>query len=200
MQTFILFLLAILALILVFIFFVIGIYNSLIRCRNQFKNAYAQIDVQLQRRYELIPNLVETAKKFMKHEQDTLERVIQARNQAMQINLSLADDPANTQMIGQLMEAEKILSQGLAKLMAVAESYPELKSDVTMNNLMEELTSTENKVSFARQAFNDSVMIYNNKVEEFPNNVLAGMFNFSMAKQLQIADEKMKDAVKVDFS
>ncbi len=188
--------------IVIFVLFtivVMSIYNRIIRLKNQFKNAYAQIDVQLQRRYELIPNLVETAKAFMNHEKETMVGIIEARNQAHRISVDLANDPGNAAMMQQLMAAEGHLSAGLGKLFALAENYPDLKSDVTMNKMMEELTSTENKVSFARQAFNDAVMAFNNSIQEFPNNILAGMFNFTEAKSLEISKPEMRETVKVQF-
>lgn len=183
----------------VFVMMVIGIYNTLVRLKNHFKNNYAQIDVQLQRRYDLIPNLVETAKGYMSHEKDTLERVIQARNQAHKINVQVAADPTNPDTMKELAQAEQTLTKSMGGFFALAESYPELKADGTMKNLMEELTSTENKVGFARQAFNDSVMSYNIGIQEFPNNILAGMFNFREANQLELTNEEAKEAVKVSF-
>lgn len=184
---------------IILVVLVIGIYNRIIRLRNQFKNAYSQIDVQLQRRYELIPNLVETAKAFMDHEKETMIGIIEARNQAHKISVNLANDPGNAAMMQQLMAAEGQLSAGLGKLFALAENYPELKADETMKRLMEELTHTENKVSFARQAFNDAVMVFNNSIQEFPNNILAGIFNFSEAKPLEVDKPEMREAVKVSF-
>jgi len=180
-------------------FFVIGLYNRLIQLRNRFKNAFSQIDVQLTRRYELIPNLVETAKGYMRHEQDTLQKVIEARNQAHKVQIDLSKNPADPAMMEQLMMAEKTLTKSMGTFMALAESYPDLKANTTMNTLMEELTSTENKVSFARQGFNDAVMEYNNAREVFPNSVLAGMFNFAPASLFEVENEKVRQAVKVEF-
>jgi LemA protein len=183
----------------IFIFIVIGIYNKLVRNRNEYQNAFSQIDVQLTRRYELIPNLVETAKKFMKHEQETLTAVIEARNQAHKININMGKDPANPQMMEKLVAAEGTLGKAMGSFFALAEKYPDLKSDSTMNNLMEELTSTENKVAFARQHYNDTVTDYNVSREEFPSNIIAGMFNFSRATLFEVEDPKAKGPVKVSF-
>jgi LemA protein len=158
--------------------FVMSGYNKLVTLRNRFKNAFAQIDVQLKRRYDLIPNLVETAKGYLKHERETLEAVIAARNAAASANTRAAANPADPVAMKQLMGAESQLSGVLGRLFALSEAYPDLKANTTMNNLMEELTSTENKVSFARQAYNDSVMTYNTQRETFPTNLIAGTFNF----------------------
>jgi LemA protein len=187
------------AVVAIVVFMVIGIYNSLVRLRNAFKNNFAQIDVQLKRRYDLIPNLVETAKKFMAHEKETLEAVIQARNHAFQAGQAAAANPTDSRAVGALGQAETQLTQSMGKLMAVFESYPDIKADSTMNGLMEELTSTENKIAFARQAYNDSVMTYNNGREQFPNNVFAGMFNFQQAQLLEIENPVEREAVKVQF-
>lgn len=189
-----------LGIILLFAFIVMGIYNGLITARNYFKNAYAQIDVQLKRRYDLIPNLVETAKGFMKHERETLEAVIQARNQAQMANQKVAINPADQEAVGALGAAETALTGAISKFFALTENYPDLKSDTHMSNLMEELTSTENKVSFARQNFNDSVTSYNNKRETFPSNIIAGMFNFTEARLLEVIDSpEERKSVKVSF-
>lgn len=185
---------------LVLVFWSIGIYNGLVRMRNGFKNAFAQIDVQLKRRYELIPNLVETAKGYMKHEAQTLERVIAARNQAFQAEAKVAGNPANASAMKEFSQAESQLTGAVGRFMAVMESYPDLKANTTMNSLMEELTSTENKVSFARQAFNDSVMSYNNQREVFPNSIFAGMFGFQAAELLQIEKPEEREPVKVSFN
>lgn len=185
---------------LVFIFWAIGIYNGLVRMRNAFKNSFAQIDVQLKRRYELIPNLVETAKGYMKHERDTLERVIAARNQAFQAEQKLAGDPSNSAALKDFQTAESQLTAHVGKFMAVMEAYPDLKANTTMNNLMEELTSTENKVGFARQAFNDAVMTYNNQREVFPNILFANFLGFQAAELLQVESPEERKAVKVSFS
>jgi LemA protein len=180
--------------------FIIGVYNKLVTLRNRFKNAFSQIDVQLTRRHELIPNLVETAKGYMKHERDTLEAVIQARNQAMAAQKAAAAHPEDASAIKGLMGAETMLTGALGKFFALSESYPDLKADQTMMNVMEELTSTENKVAFARQAYNDSVMTYNTQREVFPNNVVAGTFNFREAQLFELEDPAHKKAVKVSFT
>lgn len=178
----------------------IVIYNGLVTARNRFKNNYAQIDVQLQRRYDLIPNLVDTAKRYMKHERDTLEAVIQARNQAQGAAREAARTPEDPSAIQKLMGAEGILGGALGRFFALAEAYPDLKANQTMQQLMEELASTENRVAFSRQAFNDSVMEYNNQREQFPNNLIAGPFNFLQAQQLEIQNEEAREAVRVSFS
>jgi LemA protein len=180
----------------------VGIYNGLVTARNAFKNAFAQIDVQLQRRFDLIPNLVEVAKKYMGHERETLEAVIAARA-AAQSGLSAAKaNPGDPAAMAQLAAAQGQLNAGLGRLLAVAEAYPDLKANQNMMQLTEELTSTENKVAFARQAFNDAVMGYNNKRETFPNSIFAGMFNFAAATLLEIpADQQaeVRAAPKVQF-
>jgi len=179
--------------------FVIGIYNRLIAARNRYKNAFAQIDVQLTRRYDLIPNLVEVARKYMAHEKDTLEAVIQARNGAVSQLKKTAADPTDPDAVAKLNEAEQGLSGALGRLFALSEAYPDLKANQNMMQLTEELTSTENKVAFARQSYNDSVMAYNILRESFPNNLVAGTFNFQPAQLLEIEDEAKREAVKVDF-
>lgn len=179
--------------------YVVAIYNGLVRGRNQFKNAFAQIDVQLQRRYDLIPNLVETAKGYLKHERETLEAVIQARNQAQAASRDASAHPEDGSAIGALGAAEGVLAGALGRFFALAEAYPDLKANQTMQQLMEELSSTENKIAFSRQHFNDSVMAYNNQREQFPNNLIAGPFNFQEAKMLELEDEEARKAVKVEF-
>ncbi|WP_127714073.1 LemA family protein [Halobacteriovorax sp. HLS] len=181
------------------IFYFIGIYNSLVRKRNEYQNSFKQIDVQLKRRYDLIPNLVETAKKFMSHERETLEAVIMARNQAAGAMKALGGNAGNIEGMKNSMQMEGMLSQTLGKLFAVSESYPEIKSDSTMSDLMEELKSTENKISFARQHYNDSVTDYNNTREVFPSNIIAGMFNFIAATLWEITNNVEREAVKVEF-
>src|SRR5467141_1737058 len=163
----------------------VSIYNGLVARRNRFKNAFAQIDVQLKRRYDLIPNLVETAKEYIKHERQTLEAVIAARASAQSANQRAAANPANAEAMKQMGAAEAGLSGALGRLFAVSEAYPDLKANQTMMQLTEELTSTENKIAFARQAFNDSVMTYNNAVQQFPSNFIAGAFSFQPATLLE---------------
>jgi LemA protein len=192
--------LIVLALIALAVFWAIGAYNRLIDLRNKFKNAFAQIDVQLKRRYDLIPNLVETAKGYMKHERETLEAVIKARNSAVTANAAAAADPANPAAIQGLMAAEGALSGALGKLFALAEAYPDLKANANMMQLSEELTGTENKIAFARQAFNDAVMTFNTAVEQFPSNVIANFFAFKQAELLQATEApEEKKAIKVQF-
>jgi LemA protein len=189
--------------IVVPVFFVlmwlVGAYNRLVALRNRFKNAYAQIDVQLKRRYDLIPNLVETAKGYIKHERGTLEAVIAARNAASAANVAAAQNPGDATVMKGLSGAETALTSTLGRLFAVAEAYPDLKANTTMMALMEELTSTENKVAFARQAYNDSVMAYNTQRETFPTNMVAGPFNFGPAELFVIEKPAEKEAPKVSF-
>ncbi len=180
--------------------FAIGIYNSLVALRNRYKNAFAQIDVQLKRRYDLIPNLVETAKGYLKHESETLEAVVAARNSATTAGSKAAANPGDPQSMKELAGAESGLTGALGRLFAVAEAYPDLKANQNMMQLTEELTSTENKISFARQAYNDSVMAYNTKREVFPSSIVAGMFNFAPAELFQIENPAEKEAPKVSFS
>ena len=177
----------------------VGIYNGLITARNAFKNAFAQIDVQLTRRHDLIPNLVEVARGYMQHERETLEAVIAARSGAVSAQKSAAADPGDPAAIEKLGGAENMLTQALGRLFALSEAYPDLKANQTMMQLSEELTSTENKVAFARQAFNDAVMAYNNRREVFPSNIVAGMFNFQPAALLDIESPDMRQAPKVSF-
>jgi LemA protein len=177
----------------------IGAYNRLVGLRNRFKNAFAQIDVQLKRRYDLIPNLVETAKGYLKHERGTLEAVIAARNVAASASARAAANPGDAAAMKELSGAEGALTGVLGRLFAVAEAYPDLKANTTMNSLMEELTSTENKVAFARQAYNDSVMTYNTARETFPTNIVAGVFNFLVAELFVIDRPEEKQAPKVSF-
>lgn len=178
---------------------VMNSYNSLVTLRNRYKNAYSQIDIQLQRRYDLIPNLVETVKGYMKHERETLEAVIAARNSAISANSRAARNPGDPQAMQQLDTAEAALSGALGRLIAISEAYPDLKADHNMAQLMEELTSTENKVSFARQAFNDAVTVYNTKREVFPSNLIATQFNFTEAELLAEAPPEVKQAPRVSF-
>ena len=186
------------ALLLIALFFV-SIFNRLVSHRNRFKNAFAQIDVQLQRRYELIPNLVETAKAYMAHEKDTLTNVIAARNQAMSAERAVAAAIENPENMAKLGQAEGALGASLGRLLAISENYPDLKANETMQQLMEELASTENRVGFARQAFNDAVMEYNIARETFPNFFVAGAFGFPQATQLAISNEEARQPVRVGF-
>src|SRR5579883_104246 len=188
------------ALILIVGFILIDGYNKLVTLRNRYKNAYSQIDIQLQRRYDLIPNLVETAKGYMKHERETLEPVIAARNAAFSANSRAPRNPGDPGAMQQLGDAESVLIGALGRLMVVSESYPELKADQTMTRVMEELSSTENKVAFARQAFNDAVTLYNTKREVFPSNLVANGFNFAAAELLEEAAPEVKAAPRVSFS
>ncbi len=181
------------------IFFGISIYNKLIHLRNYVKNALAQIDVQMTRRYELIPNLVEMVKKAMSHEKETLEAVIEARNRAQSAQEKVAGNPMNTSAIKDLQMAENQLNSQMGRMMLLVESYPDLKANSNMTSLMEELSSTENKVSFARQAYNDSVMNYNTNLEIFPNNIFAGFFSFKAFEFLKIESEEIKKPLKVSF-
>jgi len=181
------------------ILFGVGMYNRLVAARNGYKNAFAQIDVQLTRRHDLIPNLVETAKGYMAHEKETLEAVINARNTAVSGLSAAKADPSNPEAMKQLGQAEQGLSGALGRLFALSESYPDLKANENMMQLSEELTTTENKVSFARQAFNDGVMMYNNLREQFPSNFIAGWFQFKPAELLEIEDEAMREVPKVSF-
>lgn len=191
----------ILAVIVGLVLWAVGIYNGLVMARNAYKNAFAQIDVQLTRRYDLIPNLVEIAKKYMAHERETLEAVIQARNAAVSGLGQAKGNPGDPAAMQQLSGAENQLSGALGRLFALSEAYPDLKANQTMMQLSEELTTTENKVAFARQAYNDQVMGYNNRREMFPNSIIAGMFNFLPAALLEIGmDEAHKrEAPKVQF-
>ena len=180
-------------------FIMVDGYNRLVTLRNRYKNAYSQIDVQLQRRYDLIPNLVETAKGYMKHERETLEAVIAARNEAVNANSQAARNPGDPQAMQQLGNAEAALTGALSRLLVVSEAYPDLKADRTMSQLMEELTSTENRVAYARQAFNDAVTVYNTKREVFPSNLIANSFNFAAADLLEEVAPEVKKAPRVSF-
>ncbi len=193
-------LLVMLAMSALLIFYVIWLYNRLVQLRNQFKNAFAQIAVQLKRRYDLIPNLVETAKGYLKHEKEVLEAVITARNQAASAEKKASANPADQAAIAGLMGAEGALSGTLGRLFALVEAYPELKADKTMAQLSEELTSTENRIAFARQAFNDAVMFYNTAREVFPSNIVSGFFNFSPATLLELESTEEAAAPQVSFT
>jgi LemA protein len=186
--------------VLLFIFWIISIYNGLVASRNQTRNAFSQIDVQLKRRYDLVPNLVETVKGYMKHEQDTLEKVIAARNSAYTSQQKLASNPGDAAEMKKLMAAEGQLQGSLGRLLAVSESYPELRSSENMSRLQEELSSTENKISFARQAYNDSVTSYNTTRESFPQSIIAGSFGFNAAELWEITNVAERESVKVKFT
>jgi len=192
-------LIVVLALLALVAMFLAGTYNNLVRLRNRFKNAFAQIDVQLKRRYDLIPNLVEVAKGYMAHERETLEAVIAARNQAASANERASDNPADPDAIRGLAGAEGALTGALGRLFALVESYPDLKANQNMMQLSEELTSTENKVAFSRQAYNDSVMVYNTARESFPAVLVAGMFGFVQAQLFEIEEPTEREAPKVSF-
>jgi LemA protein len=183
-----------------FLLFVVGQYNHLVTLQNRFKNAFSQIDVQLKRRYDLIPNLVETAKAYMQHESKTLEAVTAARNIAQTAGGRAAANPGDPAAMRELAGAEAGLTGALGRLMAVAEAYPDLKANQNMLQLTEELTSAENKVAFARQAYNDSVMAYNTKRELFPTNIIAGIFNFAAAELFQVENPAEREAPKVSFT
>lgn len=178
---------------------VAGIYNRLVALRNRFKNAFAQIDVQLKRRYDLIPNLVETAKGYIKHERETLEAVVSARNQASSARAGAAASPGDPDAMKGLLGAETALTGALGRLMAVVEAYPDLKADKQMSQLMEELTSTENKVAFSRQSYNDSVMVYNTACQTFPNVLIANPMGFKQAMLFEIDAPEQREAPKVSF-
>jgi len=168
--------------------FLVSMYNSLVKLRNQVKNAWAQIDVQLKRRHDLIPNLIETVKGYMHHERETLENITKARSQAVQ-----------AEGVGDKAKAEGELTRALGKFNLVVENYPDLKANQNFLSLQEELTSTENKISFSRQNYNDQVLFYNNKIQMFPSNIIAGMFNFKAEEFFEIEDEKEKEVPKVSF-
>ncbi len=184
---------------LIAILIIVGMYNSLVTLRNRFKNAFSQIDVQLKRRYDLIPNLVETAKGYLSHERGTLEAVTQARNVAASAAQAASADPANASAMKDLMGAEAALGGALSKLMVTVEAYPDLKGNQNMLSLQEELTSTEIKIAFSRQAFNDAVTSFNTKRETFPTNLIAGIFNFAEAALFEITNVEERENVKVSF-
>ena len=186
-------------LFLIFVMFFIGIYNRLVTLKNRFKNAFSQIDVQLKRRYDLIPNLVETAKGYIKHERETLEAVTAARTHAVTAEQRAAANPGDPDAMKALIGAESKLGGALANFNAVAEAYPDLKANQNMLALQEELSSTENRIAFARQSFNDSVMEYNTRREVFPSNIVAGMFNFAAAQHFEVDAPEERQAVQVKF-
>jgi LemA protein len=195
-------LLVLLVIVVVLAFWAVGIFNGLVTARNTYKNAFAQIDVQLQRRFDLIPNLVETAKGYIKHERETLEAVIAARGAAMAGLSAAKASPGDPAAMAELASTQGMLNGAIGRLLAVAEAYPDLKANQNMMQLSEELTSTENKVAFARQAFNDSVLTYNNRREVFPSSIIAGMFHFAPAAMLEIPAEQqaqVRAAPKVQF-
>ena len=189
-----------LGIIAAIVFWAVGIYNRLVNERNRVRNAFAQIDVQLTRRYDLIPNLVEAVKGYMKHERETLEAVIKARNAASSALDEAKADPANAAAMKKLGGAEGALAGVLGRLFALSEAYPDLKANQNMMQFQEELASTENKVAFSRQAFNDTVLQYNNSAQNFPNTVIAGFFSFELASFLEITSEEMRDAPDVSFT
>jgi LemA protein len=186
------------AIVLLIIFWLIGVYNGLVVSRNRFKNAFAQIDVQLKRRYDLIPSLVECVKGYMAHERETLDAVIKARNTAFSAGQKAAADPGDPQAMKELNQAEAQLGGALGRLIALSEAYPDLKANQNMLSLQEELSSTENKISFARQAFNDSATSYNNQRQVFPAVMVAGMFGFTPATLLEV-ELAQREAPKVSF-
>jgi len=189
-----------LAIVVIAVFWLVSLYNGLVGLRNRYKNAFAQIDVQLKRRYDLIPNLVETVKAYMAHERQTLEAVIAARNAASDARTRAAANPADAQAMQQLSGAEAGLSGALGRMFALSEAYPDLKANQNMMQLTEELTSTENKIAFARQAYNDSVMEYNTGIERFPSNLIASTFAFGPATLLESTESpEERKAVKVSF-
>ena len=199
MSTILVILLVLAGAVAIAVFWVIGLYNGLVTFRNRYKNGFSQIDVQLKRRYDLIPNLVETAKTYMAHEKDTLEAVIQARNQAASARQVAAAAPTSSEALQSLNHAEAGLTAAMTRFSIVQEAYPDLKANQNMMQLTEELTSTENKIAFARQAYNDAVMNYNNRREMFPSSFIAGMFNFTEAQLFEVAVESERAPVKVQF-
>ncbi len=192
-------LLVLFGVVVLLVLIVASMYNKLVALRNRFKNAFAQIDVQLKRRYDLIPNLVETAKAYMAHEKGTLESVIAARNQAVSANQMAAANPGSANAMQSLLGAESALNGAMSRLLVTVERYPDLKANQTMAQLMEELTSTENKIAFARQSYNDSVMMYNTARETFPNVLIAGPMGFESAVLFEVKNEAEKEAPKVSF-
>jgi LemA protein len=189
-----------LAIIAAIVMWGVGIYNRLVNERNRVKNAFAQIDVQLTRRYDLIPNLIEAVKGYMKHERETLDAVVKARNAASSSLDAAKADPTNALAMKELGASEGALTSALGRLFALSEAYPDLKANENMMQFQEELTSTENKVAFSRQAFNDTVLQYNNSVQNFPNNLIAGFFSFALASFLEIESEEKREVPEVSFS
>ena len=199
MSTILVILLILAAVAAIAVFWVIGLYNGLVTFRNRYKNAFSQIDVQLKRRYDLIPNLIETAKTYMAHEKDTLEAVIKARNQASSAREAVASAPTSAAALQTLNQAEAGLTAAMTRFSIVQEAYPDLKANQNMMQLTEELTSTENKIAFARQSYNDAVMHYNNRREMFPSSFIAGMFNFTEAQLFEVSNDAERTPVKVQF-
>jgi LemA protein len=185
--------------VVLFLMYAIGVYNNLVSLRNRFKNAFAQIDVQLKRRYDLIPNLVETAKGYMKHESQTLEAVIKARNAAFSAGQQAAANPGDPKAMQNLSTAETALAGTMTKFLGLAEAYPDLKANTNMLAIQEELTSTENKIAFSRQAYNDAVTTYNTAREVFPSNLIAGFGGFGPAELFEVSAPEQREAVKVQF-
>jgi LemA protein len=185
--------------LIILVAYPVSVYNKLVSLRNRFKNAFSQIDVQLKRRYDLIPNLVNVAKQYMEHEKETLEAVIQARNQAVSHEKEVAQNPDDPESMQKLMGAEQSLTGAMGRLFALSENYPDLKANQNMMQLTEELTSTENKIAFARQSFNDSVMTYNTSREKFPNNLIANAFGFKEARLFEIDVAEEREAPNVEF-
>lgn len=198
MGTTVIVIIVVVAVVLLLIFWMVSVYNALVVARNRYQNSFAQIDVQLKRRYDLIPNLVETVKGYMAHERETLEAVINARNSAFSAGQKAAAKPGDPSAMRELNRAEGELGGALGRLFALSEAYPDLKANQNMLNLQEELTSTENKIGFARQAFNDSVTAYNNQRQVFPAVMVAGMFGFTQADLLEI-EPSHREAPKVSF-
>ncbi|MNR79212.1 LemA family protein [compost metagenome] len=192
--------LVLLAIVAVVVFWGVAAYNRLVTLRNYFENAFSQIDVQLKRRYDLIPNLVETAKAYMTHERETLEAVIAARNHAADVNQKAARDPADAVALNQMFAADSALDATLGKFFALSEAYPDLKANHTMMQLSEELSSTENRIAFARQGYNDNVMAYNVAIQQFPSSLIANSFNFKKAELLESTESpEERQAIKVAF-
>ena len=199
MSTILVILLILAAVAAIAVFWVIGLYNGLVTFRNRYKNGFSQIDVQLKRRYDLIPNLIETAKTYMAHEKDTLEAVIKARNQASSAREAVASAPTSAAGLQTLNQAEAGLTAAMTRFSIVQEAYPDLKANQNMMQLTEELTSTENKIAFARQSYNDAVMHYNNRREMFPSSFIAGTFNFTEAQLFEVSNDVERTPVKVQF-